>query len=150
MGIERSIYLEPISTWRRVEQSELNGKQKEIYNFQKVAALLNEYGFNCIKLSDGWNGADFLAIHHQRDVTLRVQLKGGLEIDRNYQGKHQYMAFPIKDTWYLIEHDQLVDFCGAHASYLDTEEWNTNGWYSTATANPRLLEVLEPFALKIS
>ena len=34
---------------RRVDYRELNSKQKEIYNFQKVAARLADYGFNCIK-----------------------------------------------------------------------------------------------------
>ena len=44
----------------RIVYDELNAKQKEIYNFQKVAALLANYGFNCIKLDDDWQGADFL------------------------------------------------------------------------------------------
>ena len=34
-----------------IKYSDLNSKQKEIYNFQKVAALLADYGFNCIKLA---------------------------------------------------------------------------------------------------
>ena len=37
---------------QRIVYDELNPKQKEIYNFQKVAALLADYGFNCIKLED--------------------------------------------------------------------------------------------------
>ena len=48
---------------RRVDYRELNGKQQEIYNFQKVAARFADYGFNCIKLDDDWMGADFLAYH---------------------------------------------------------------------------------------
>jgi hypothetical protein len=30
---------------------------------QKVAAILGDYGFNCIKLADDWQGADFLPYH---------------------------------------------------------------------------------------
>ena len=53
---------------QRINYDDLNAKQKEIYNFQKVtalkvAALLADCGFNCIKLSDDWQGADFLAYH---------------------------------------------------------------------------------------
>ena len=60
---------------QRIVYDELNPKQKEIYNFQKVAALLADYGFNCIKLDDDWQGADFLAFHKDGTTTLRVQLK---------------------------------------------------------------------------
>jgi len=49
----------------KIEYSSLNAKQKEIYNFQKVASLLADYGFNCIKLADDWQGADFLAYNHK-------------------------------------------------------------------------------------
>ena len=62
----------------KVQYEDLNSKQKEIYNFQKVAAILADYGFNCIKLADDWQGADFLAYHKDGGQTLKVQLKGGL------------------------------------------------------------------------
>ena len=71
---------------RRIDYDSLNGKQKEIYNFQKSAAVLADYGFNCIKLADDWQGADFLAYHKDGDETLRVQLKARLTIDRNTAG----------------------------------------------------------------
>ena len=32
--------------WQKTEYASLNSKQKEIYNFQKVAAVLADYGFN--------------------------------------------------------------------------------------------------------
>ena len=53
----------------KINYGELNARQKEIYNFQKVASLLADYGFNCIKLSDDWQGADFLAYHKDGDQT---------------------------------------------------------------------------------
>ena len=43
---------------RRISYDELTSKQKEIYNFQKVAGILADFGFNCIKLNDDWQGAD--------------------------------------------------------------------------------------------
>lgn len=60
---------------KKIKYSDLNARQKEIYNFQKVAAILADYGFNCIKLADDWQGADFLAYHKDGKETLRIQLK---------------------------------------------------------------------------
>ena len=97
---------------QRVDYRELNGKQKEIYNFQKVAAKLADYGFNCIKLDDDWMGADFLAYHKDGTQTLRVQLKGRLTISKRYAGKDLYLCFPHQGDWYLVPHDTLVDIVG--------------------------------------
>jgi hypothetical protein len=70
-----------------VKYSDLNTRQKEIYNFQKVASVLADYGFHCIKLSDDWQAADFLAYHKDGKDSLRIQLKGRLAIDKKYQGR---------------------------------------------------------------
>jgi hypothetical protein len=64
----------------KIQYSTLNSRQKEIFNFQKVAGLLADYGFHCIQLSDDWHGADFLAYHKDGVETLRVQLKSRLSI----------------------------------------------------------------------
>ena len=47
----------------KVKYENLKSKQKENFNFQKVAAELAEYGFNCMWLNDDWLGADFIAHH---------------------------------------------------------------------------------------
>jgi hypothetical protein len=86
----------PVSTWPRIRYAELNAKQKEIYNFQKVAALLAEYGFNCIKLADDWQGADFLAYHHHGDRTLKVQLRLGSRSTRSTNRKASTWPFARK------------------------------------------------------
>ncbi len=49
--------------FKKIEYKNLNVKQKESYNYQKVSALLADYGFIIIKLDDDWQGADFLALH---------------------------------------------------------------------------------------
>ena len=85
-----------------VHYSELTAKQSEIYNFQKVASLLADYGFNCIKLSDDWQGADFLAYHKDGNETLKVQLKSRITIDKKYLGRGLYITFPAKRAWYLM------------------------------------------------
>jgi hypothetical protein len=43
--------------FEKVRYDSLTAKQKELFNFQKIAATLAEYGFNCIKLADDWQGA---------------------------------------------------------------------------------------------
>ena len=139
---------EPISNGLppKVAYDELSSKQKEIYNYQKVAALLADYGFNCIKLADDWQGADFLAYHKDGDQTLKVQLKGRLTIDHKYLGKGLHMAFPIHGVWHIIEHDALVEHCGQHTNWLSTESW-AKGSYNSTHPNASLKAALQPFAL---
>lgn len=66
----------------QIDNDSLSAKQQEIFNFQKAAAILADYGFKCIKLSDDWNGADFIAQHFNTDSFLKVQLKGRLAFDK--------------------------------------------------------------------
>ena len=92
-------------------------KQKEIFNFQKVAGLLADYGFNCIKLADDWQGADFLAYHVDGKSTLKVQLKSRPTISKKYRGKAIFMAFPVcvdqtpsrlRRSWSTSEHSRCT------------------------------------------
>jgi hypothetical protein len=41
---------------KHIQYAALNSRQREIFNFQKIAAILADYGFNCIKLADDWQG----------------------------------------------------------------------------------------------
>ena len=59
-----------------------NSKQVETYNFHKAASVLVEYGFDCIRTWDAWEGADFLAHRQESGETLTVQLKTSLVIDK--------------------------------------------------------------------
>ena len=133
---------------QRIKYSELNSRQREIFNFQKVAALLAEYGFNCIKLSDDWQGADFLAYHKDGRDTLRVQLKGRLTIDKKYIGKGLHIAFPVQGSWCLVEHDALVERARKHTNWLNTESWREKGLYHSDAPNAALLRSLAEHVLK--
>ena len=42
----------------RVDYSKLNAKQKENFNFHKVAAALADYGYDSMRLNNDWEGAD--------------------------------------------------------------------------------------------
>ena len=94
--------------FNRISYFELNSRQKENYNFQKFAARLADYGFNSIRLTDDWQGADFIAAHIDGDTFLKVQLKGRLVIDRKYMGKSIHIAFSHGDDFFLYDHDKFV------------------------------------------
>ena len=132
---------------KRIDPDDLNARQKEIYNYQKSAAILADYGFNCIKLSDDWQGADFLAHHFDGSTTLKVQLKGRLTIDRKYVGTKIWMNFPVDGTWYLVPHEELVCAVGRATNWLNTKSWQEYGGYSSNNPSSDLLEELHPFAL---
>lgn len=131
----------------RISYDDLTAKQKEIYNYQKSASILADYGFNCIKLSDDWQGADFLAHHFNGTTTLKVQLKGRLTIDRKYVGQDLWMNFPVGETWYLVPHDELVRAVGERTNWLRTKSWLEYGGYSSNNPSSDLLAELRPFAL---
>jgi hypothetical protein len=96
--------------FERVTYSDLNSRQKENYNFHKIAARLADYGFNSLRLTDDWQGADFIACHIDGETFLKVQLKGRLVIDRKYQGKNIHVAFLNGNDVYLYPHDRLVTY----------------------------------------
>lgn len=126
----------------KVKYHDLNSRQKEIYNFQKVASLLADYGFNCIKLIDDWHGADFLAYHKDGNETLRVQLKARLTIDKKYRGKELFMVFPVTDGWCLINHDELVKIVGNTTNWLNTSSWKDKGIYHSASPSKVLIQAI--------
>lgn len=115
----------------RIAYGDLNSRQQENYNFQKVAARLADYGYNSIRLTDDWQGADFIAVHIDGEAFLKVQLKGRLVIDRKYQSKGIHIAFLHGDDLYLYDHDALVRFMEENAKIgADSETWHKKGFRS--------------------
>lgn len=95
--------------FKRIANAELKSRQKENYNFQKVASRLADYGFNCLSLSDDWQGADFIACHIDGETFLKVQLKGRLSVDKKYIGKDIHIAFLHREDCYVYPHDEFLD-----------------------------------------
>ncbi len=133
---------------KHIQYTDLNSKQKEIHNFHKVAGLLADYGFNCMKLSDDWQGADFLAYHKDGKDTLKVQLKARITIDKKYIGKGLYITFPANNSWYLIKHDTLVDLVRHLTNWLKTDSWREKGHYNSYAPSAALLARLDRHILK--
>ena len=44
---------------KHIRYSDLDNKQREAYHYQKVAAILADYGFICTWQNADWHGADF-------------------------------------------------------------------------------------------
>ncbi len=78
-----------------IKYTDLNSRQRERYNFQKIAGILADYGFSSIKLDDDWQGADFLAQHIDGSTFIKVQLKGRLSFDRKYLNKKHFYCIPL-------------------------------------------------------
>lgn len=92
----------------RIDYTHLNARQKESYNFHKIAAKLADFGFNSMWLTDDWKGADFISVHKDGNLMLKVQLKGRFTVDSKYLDKEVYIAFSDHMmTWYLYPHDKL-------------------------------------------
>ncbi len=66
---------------RTIPYTQRNARQKENYNFHKLSAALADHGFNTLRLSDDWNGADGIALHKDGKTMIRIQLKGRLSFD---------------------------------------------------------------------
>ncbi len=116
--------------FEKIKYSELNARQKENFNFQKVAAKLADYGFNCLRLTDDWQGADFIACHIQGNDFLKVQLKGRFTINSKYRGKEIYIAFLDGDDCYFFPHDEVLANVLEKGIINNSESWKVKGGYS--------------------
>ena len=104
----------------KVTYENLNAKQKENFNYHKVAAALADYGYDSMRLNNDWQGADFIAV--KNDEMLKVQLKGRFTINHNYKGKDIYVAFIEDGTIKLYKHDDAYQCVREHTKL--TESWN--------------------------
>jgi hypothetical protein len=131
-----------------VEYEHLNSRQKENYNFQKVSGVLADYGFVTLRLSDDWQGADFIANHISGQQFIKVQLKGRLTLDQKYQGKDIWICFRHQEIWYLFPHDAALAWALKYMSLGKPAVWeNGTGVWSYRSPPKQFLEWLRPFAL---
>lgn len=129
-----------------MKYDELTARQQEAFNFQKVSAVLADYGFITIKLSDDWQGADFIAQHINGTTFLKVQLKGRLTFDKKYHGRDVYLCFCHQGAWYLGPHDQIAEEIHAFHSYQSTPSWES-GTYSFPKPSAEIIVALAKYKL---
>jgi hypothetical protein len=112
--------------FEKVSYGVLNSKQKENYNFHKVASALADYGYDSKRLNNDWQGADFIAV--KNDEMLKVQLKGRFTVDKKYLDKKIYIAFIEDNIVKIYEHDEAVNMLPDNIKQSDS--WNIHGSYS--------------------
>jgi len=131
-----------------IEYKYLNSRQKENYNFQKVSGVLADFGYVTMRLSDDWQGADFIANHISGQQFLKIQLKGRLTLDQKYQGKEIWICFPHNGIWYLYPHDAAVAWALKKMKIGDPKVWeNGTGVYTYPVPPKQFLAWLSDFAL---
>ena len=114
----------------RIQYEKLNSRQKENYNFAKASAVLAEYGYITFRLSDDWQGADFIAQHIDGEQFLKIQLKSRLCFDKKYIGKNIYIMFRETNVWYLYPHDKTLKPMLEATKIGETKSWQIQGSYS--------------------
>jgi hypothetical protein len=132
--------------FEKIEYRRLNARQKENFNFQKVSAILADYGFVTLRLSDDWRGADFLALHISGRV-IRVQLKSRLAFYEKYREKDLYVAFAAGDVWYLYPHDKLLVRILEATKIGNTPSWKDHGGYSFRHVPKAIQSFIEPYRI---
>tara|TARA_R110002072_G_scaffold203959_1_gene362005 strand:+ start:515 stop:907 length:393 start_codon:yes stop_codon:yes gene_type:complete len=115
-----------MNNFTKIIYSQLNSKQKENYNFHKVASALADYGYNSLRLNDDWQGADFIAING--DDMIKIQLKGRFTVDKKYIGKEIFIAFIENNIIKLFNHDEAVSILTDNIK--NSKSWDDLGGYS--------------------
>lgn len=132
----------------RIRYKDLNARQKENYNYQKLAGVLADYGFVTMRLSSDWQGADLIAQHVDGLTFLKVQLKARLTFCQKYVGKDLCIAFPRRDDWYIYPHDELLKKVDAMLGIKGYPSWIESGVCSFAALSNRLYHVLNQYQIE--
>lgn len=133
--------------FKHINYGKLNSRQKENYNFQKVASALADYGFNCMWLNDDWQGADFIASHIDGSTFLKIQLKGRLTFDKKYNNKDIHIAFNQDGQWYVYPHDILQEELEDKGYMSGTNSWEEKGSYSWSSIPKKLKEHIQKYKI---
>jgi hypothetical protein len=130
-----------------ISYASLNSRQKENFNYQKLSAVLADFGYVTHRLSDDWQGADFIAQHISGDRFLKVQLKSRLSFDRKYQGKEIWIAFPDSNGWYLFPHDEILKAVLNDSNIANTSSWADKGIYNFPVIPSGIRKKILPYRL---
>lgn len=134
-------------------KTQLNNKQKEQHLFQKCSAILADYGYTTIKLSDDMHGADFIAISQVNKKSgefYKVQLKSRFTIAKIYEEKDIYIAFPVdRDSgqWCIFPHDKLISELDRDGGILNSRSWRERGKYSNDKVGNEVEPLLEKYLI---
>jgi len=115
-----------------------------MFNFQKVAAVLADYGFTCMWLNNDWKGADFIAVHVDGVTDIKVQLKGGLSFANKYRGKNIFICFRDNGETYLYPHDEVLSKVEI---LISDKKWKEKGTYFQTKLSRRFKDLLSEYKI---
>lgn len=133
----------------KIVYQDLNSRQKENFNYHKLSAVLADYGYTTLKLSDDWQSADCIAVHRDGS-SIKIQLKGRFVLNKDYMGKDLWIGFPGKKhaSWYLYPHDEfLKELEGNKESFKFVDWFQKEGAYHSASLSAALLNLIERYKL---
>ena len=130
--------------FKKITYNQLNARAKEIYNFQKVSAVLADYGFATMWLNNDWEGADFIAVHVDGETYLKVQLKARFTLADKYRGKGIYVCFREDGETYLYPHDEVLECMATSSSDIASQ---AGGVWSCKQLSKSNKALLEPYCL---
>ena len=126
----------------KIKYDDLGSKAKETYNFQKISAILVDYGYATNWLNVDFESADFIAVHFNGEDIIKIQLKGRVTIDKKYVGKDIWITFPLNEDFYLLPHDELIQITDKTTNWLESSSWVDNGSYSSKSPSVAMKEEL--------
>jgi len=114
---------------------------REVINRNTVVSLALGQSFNVfLPVYDG--GVDFI-MYRETDAAMRkVQLKGRWTIDRKYENRDIWIAFPVVADWYLVPHDEMVANAG---KALESDSWRIKGLYSSGSPSKATIRRIAPY-----
>jgi hypothetical protein len=129
---------------KKIDYNDLNPRQKENFNFAKISSVLADYGFITMRVSDDWQGADFIAQHRNGEF-IKVRLKGRLSFGTKYKAKDLYVTFCADGEWYLFPHDEVLERVLTETTIGQTRSWSEDGGYSFPGLTMQMRQILGPY-----
>jgi hypothetical protein len=130
-------------------EKNLNSRQQEAYNFQKVSGVLADFGYVTIRLSNDWNGADFILQAPDGKTFYKVQLKGRLTFDKKYEDKDLYICFRdgVHGPWYIYNHADLLKKVSDSGQIVGTKSWIEKKQYHFPILSDDMKNLLKPYLI---
>lgn len=121
---------------KEIEYNALTSQEKELYNFNRLMAILAKYGFEGHKIINDAKGADIVAYRAPRKadgsriITLKIQLKSRFTYNKKYDHEDLYIAFPDGDDWYLIPQESIsADKSLVPKKWRDSNSWKLGNYH---------------------
>lgn len=129
----------------KVVYEDLTARGQEAFNTAKLAGVLADYGYSVHPVANDSHGADLLA-YRPGEVPLAVQLKGRVTVARKYMGQQLHMAFPVGESFCMIDHDELVTVLDG-LGLLDNHSWSRDGLWHRGNPSAALRAALRDYMI---